>query len=58
MKIIVRVSVVALVFAGAFANSFIPKTAQAAPSVSLSSMMVSSALPVPTCEPSYGCYSK
>jgi hypothetical protein len=53
MKLIVRASVFALVLAGAFASSFIPKTASAAPAAH--SLVVANGLPVPTCTPDQSC---
>jgi len=53
MKLIVRASVLSLVFAGAFASSFTPKTA-VTPNAN-HSIIVASALPVPTCTPDQSC---
>jgi len=53
MKLMVRVSVFALCLAGAVASSFIPKTSAAstanATALAASSMVVSNAIPLPSC---------
>jgi hypothetical protein len=54
MKLLVRVSVVALVVAGAVASNFTPKT-HAAALPSHNTMVVSSAMPIPSCAPGSEC---
>ena len=56
MKLIVRVSVIGLVLAGAAASTLTPKTVTANAAVVAShSLVVSSAIPVPSCSPNDGC---
>lgn len=54
MKLLVRVSVVALVVAGAVASNFTSQTHAAALS-SHNTMVVSSAIPIPSCAPGSDC---
>jgi hypothetical protein len=54
MKLLVRVSVLTLVFAGAVATNFSSKT-QAAALVSRNTMVISRAMPIPSCEPGERC---
>ncbi len=50
MKLMVRVSVFGLVFAGAIASAFSSKTTMPTPSTH-SNMVVSNSMPIPDCEP-------
>jgi hypothetical protein len=50
MKLLARIAAVSLVFAGALASSMTPKT-HTTPVVSPNSMIISSAMPVPNCDP-------
>ena len=54
MKLMVRISIVALVFAGAAASAFTPKT-QNGLFASHNSLVISSNLPIPSCAPGDGC---
>ena len=56
MKLMVRVSIVGLVLAGAAASSFTPKahTVDAAVA-SHNTLVVPSAIPIPSCSPNDGC---
>ena len=56
MKLMIRISVVALVFAGAAASSFTPKTqTNAILPVAHNSMVISNRMPIPSCEPGSEC---
>ena len=57
MKLMVRVSIVGLVLAGAAASSFTPKahTVDAAVVASHNTLVVPSAIPIPSCSPNDGC---
>jgi hypothetical protein len=50
MKLLVRISAVSLVVAGAFASSMTPKV-QASAVVNHNTMVTSSAFPIPSCDP-------
>jgi hypothetical protein len=54
MKTLLRISVVTLVFAGAAASNFTSKT-HAAALPSPNTMVISSAMPIPSCEPGQAC---
>ncbi len=56
-KLMVRVSIVGLVLAGAAASAFTPKTptVNAAAVATHNTLVVSSAIPVPSCSPNDGC---
>jgi hypothetical protein len=54
MKLLVRVSVVTLVFAGALATNFTSKINASALS-SHNTMVISSAMPIPSCDPGSAC---
>ena len=50
MKLMVRVSVFGLVFAGAIASAFSSKTTMPTPATH-NNMVVSNSMPIPACEP-------
>ena len=56
-KLMIRVSVVGLVLAGAAASAFTPKThtVSAAVVATHNTFVVSSAIPIPSCSPNDGC---
>ena len=57
MKLMVRVSVIGLVLAGAAASAFTPKThaVNSAVIATHNNLVVVSAIPVPSCSPNDGC---
>ena len=56
MKTLIRASVVALVFAGAVASAFTPKVQNhAVLAASHNNLAISSAVPIPSCNPHDGC---
>ena len=56
-KLMIRVSVITLVLAGAAASAFTPKTHAANATVVAvhNTLVVSSAIPIPSCNPDGGC---
>jgi hypothetical protein len=57
MKLAVRASVLSLVFAGFVASAFTPKATAFTTAFSPTNhnMVISNAMPVPSCEPNQGC---
>lgn len=51
MKVIVRASVLTLVFAGALASAFVPRTHASSAKATTNVMAVSAAFPFPSCPP-------
>lgn len=51
MKVIVRASVLTLVFAGALASAFVPNTNASSAKATTNVMAVSAAFPFPVCPP-------